>query len=75
MRDGEPETTADQDAWIALWEQIRLRLGELVPLIPAMKPDEAKQVVDTVLAAQWGHFQALTLDKRVELELARATAD
>lgn len=68
------DATADQDAWVALWEATRQQFAALVPFVPAMKPDEVKTLVEAMQAAQWGHHQAVTWDKRVELELNRVTA-
>lgn len=75
MADGEPINSADQDAWVALFTAARAELAKLVPLIPAMKPDEAKILVEAMQAAMWGHHNAETFDKRTELELSRITAD
>ena len=67
-------SSADQDAWVSLVEQTRAKLAEMVPLLPAMKPDEVKAFADTVNALMWTHVKASTFDKAVSLELSRVTA-
>lgn len=68
-------TSADQDAWVALAETVRVKLAELTQFIPIMKPDEVKQFMDSLSDAFWFHRRALTWDKWLELENARVTAD
>jgi hypothetical protein len=70
-----PATTADQDAWVAIAEQVRTRLAESIPLIPTMKVEEQKQFVETLRDAYWLHQCAVQFDKKVELELARVSPE
>jgi hypothetical protein len=68
-------TSADQDAWVSLAEQVRAKLAESVPLVPAMKPDEAKTFVEALQAAYWLHMNTTLFDKKAELELARVSPE
>lgn len=68
-------TSADQDAWVALAESVRARLAEMVPLLPAMKPDEVKTFIEAVDLAHCLHTRAVLWDKTVELNMARVTWD
>lgn len=68
-------TTADQDAWVDLASRVRAKLGEMVNDIPAMKPEEASKFVEACNDAYWFGVRCAMYDKRVDLELARVTAD
>lgn len=56
----------------ALCVATRNELAKLVPLIPAMKPDEAKTLVGAIQDCMWTHHQAVTFDHRVERELTKS---
>lgn len=68
------EPTGMQRGWEAIALRVQAELSKLVPLIPAMKPDEVKTLVDTIDNAMMMHFRAGILDKRRDLELAKITA-
>jgi hypothetical protein len=69
---GEPVPSVDQDAWVSLCIATRDQLAKLVPLIPAMKPDEAKTLVSALQDCMWSHHQAETFDIRVERERTKS---
>lgn len=67
-----PATNADQEAkWIALADSIRAEVEKLVPLMPAMKPEEVKTLIDAAQAALWLDNRARSFEKNIDLELAR----
>jgi hypothetical protein len=73
--ESKPLASADQDAWVALCTSFRAELAKLVPLVPAMRPDEVKTLADTLQAVMWAHHQAETFDKRTELQLQRISPE
>lgn len=75
MDDGGKVTSAEQDAWTELAIAIRGQLAKQVELIPAMKPDEAKTLVDSAREAFWLHQNAALWDKELELKESRLFAD
>lgn len=70
MSDDEP--SADQQAWVKLCIDTRNELAKLVPLIPAMKPDEAKTLVSAIQDCMWTHHQAETFDHRIDRERTKS---
>jgi len=64
--------SADQRAWVQLCIATRDELAKMVPLIPAMKPDEAKTLVGAIQDCMWSHHQAETFDIRIDREQARS---
>lgn len=73
--DDASNTTADQDAWVALTEAMREQLSRIVPTMPAMQPGELEKFVEASNGVMWMHFRAVAWDRRVELELARTAAE
>ena len=74
MRDPDPPTSAEQDAWVALAEQVRTQLARAVPLMGAMTPNEAETLVRAVDAATRLHLRALTFDDALARERNRVAA-
>lgn len=71
-----PETSADQDAWIALSEKLMDQLGKMIPMMEVMKnTTDACALVEATWTALAIHKQALTLDKFVELTRAKTSVD
>lgn len=66
--------SADQDAWVAIAEQLRAKLAETITLIPAMKPDEVVSTIRAVDDALRLHQRAMIFDATVQRELNRHTA-
>lgn len=75
MSDSDPVSSADQDAWVSLPPAARVELAKQIPLMGAMKVEELKTFMDAIHAGMFSHFQAMTFDKQVELELRKITAD
>lgn len=73
--DDEPTTSPDQDAWVELATRLRAELAKRVPEVGAMKVDEVAQFVAAVRDAYWLHLLTACWDKKVELELARISAE
>jgi hypothetical protein len=71
--DGEAEASAKQRKWEATTSELHAQLRALIPLIPAMKIDEVKTLVNALDDAMWMEFRAGIIDKRAELEQARPT--
>lgn len=68
------EATATQRKWQAIANELQIELRKLIPLIPAMKPDEAKALAETLESSMWLELNAGLFDKRTELELQKITS-
>ena len=67
-----PESSADQDAWLALSGKLMDQLGKMIPMMEVMKNiTDACQLVEATWTALLIHKHALTLDKYVEIERAK----
>lgn len=71
-----PDSTADQDAWLALTRAMMDQFGKIIPHMELM---DNQNEVHALVEAAWTtfalHRQAMILDKYVELELAKTTPD
>lgn len=70
-----PETTAQQDSWAELAEVVRDQLRKRAELIPAMETEEVEMFVNACREALFMEINAMTFDKRVELERNRISAE
>lgn len=55
--------------------QMRDELAKRIPEIGGMAPGEIGQFIDAIRDTYWLHLTAATWDKKLELELARTTAE
>jgi len=73
--DDQPMASTDQDSWVQLAMQMRDELAKRIPEIGGMEPGEIGQFIDAIRDTYWLHLTAATWDKKLELELARTTAE
>lgn len=74
-RDAEDEASGLQRRQQATAAMLHDQLRKLIPLIPAMKLDEVKQLVEAIDSTLWLEYKAAIVDKRIELDLKKVSAD
>lgn len=67
----DPCSSAEQDSWVDLAQRAQIKLGEMINTIPAMKPEEAKELMLALNQCYWFHMNAITWDHRLQLEMTR----
>lgn len=75
MHDDDQQDSREQQEWESLADGILGHLKAQAKLMPAMKLEEVKALVDASDLAMNFHARAKTFDKRVALELARTSVE
>ncbi len=68
----DPESSAEQDAWIELAETLREQLRKAIQWMPAMNPPEIASIISAAHEAMFFEQQARCFDGDVERMSKRA---
>ena len=71
MDDTDTEPSARQREWATIAGEVRGKLRSMVPMLPAMTPEEAYRLIEAMSSAFWLDVRAATMDRIVDEAAAK----